>query len=63
MTNESIPESAKLHRDKVLNQDINFWEDPVCCCEPEPRWLAFQQEMQARPGDWENVARAPCDEL
>ena len=61
--NESISETAQLHRDKLLNQEINPWDDPVCACAAEPRWLLFQQEGVASPGEWEGLDRPPNQEL
>ena len=58
----SVP-VTQLHRDKVLNQEINPWDDPVCSCEAEPRWLLFQQEGLAGPGEWEGLDRPPSEEL
>ena len=61
--NESISETAQRHRDRVLNQEINPWDDPVCSCEAEPRWLLFQQDGLAGPGEWEGLDRPPNQEL
>lgn len=53
------------HGEKLLLREVEACEDPICCCEPEPRWLVFENEM-ASPGalcEWESLNRAPADEL
>lgn len=53
------------HAEKLLMHEVEACEDPVCCCEPEPRWLAFQNEIDCPAGlcEWENLRRAPAEEL
>ena len=62
-TDESLMQSGKSRRDKVLSQEINTWDDPSCFCEAEPRWLVFQEGDQGPLGEWEGIGRAPSDEL
>lgn len=62
----SPPNSVTPTRlDKLLQQEVDACEDPICCCEPEPRWLRFQHEHDGlpHPSEWESLELAPRDEL
>jgi hypothetical protein len=50
-------------RDKLLAQEIDACEDPICCCEAEPRWLLFDQDDECGPCEWEGINRSPGEEL
>lgn len=52
-------------REKLLMQEVQACDDPICCCEAEPRWLAFQQAQECATGfcEWENLNRYPAEEL
>ncbi len=67
-SNRSTPTPAaptRTRREKLLEQEVLACEDPVCCCEAEPRWLRFQQECEGSPAvsEWEVLARPPEGEL
>ncbi len=51
--------------EKLVRKEVQPYEDPVCCCEPEPRWLRFEQENDGSsvPSEWEAIERAPSEEL
>ena len=63
-TNTPTP-IAITRRDRLLQQGSDAWEDPVCSCEPEPRWLRFQNDHScpAKLSEWESIERPPSDEL
>ncbi len=70
MLTESATKTPKVGRtltrsERLVRRVVRAWDDPVCCCEPEPRWLRFQQEREhpRTPGEWESLERAPCEEL
>lgn len=46
-------------------REISPTEDPCCSCEPEPRWLHFQDQSENpnTPDEWESLERSPKDEL
>lgn len=48
---------------KLLQQEVMACEDPICCCEAEPRWLRFDQNDPAAHSEWESVERPPNGEL
>lgn len=52
-------------RDKVLRHDVEACDDPVCSCEPEPRWLRLQQQRDfpQEVSEWESIERSPNEEL
>lgn len=52
-------------REKVLRQEVEACEDPVCCCEAEPRWVRFRDagERPAELSEWEAIERSPGEEL
>jgi hypothetical protein len=60
-----IPLPSTRRRDTLLREEILPCDDPVCCCEPEPRWLRLQhdQDFPDDPSEWDFLDRAPCDEL
>jgi hypothetical protein len=29
-----------------MHEGITECDDPICCCEPEPRWQALAEEME-----------------
>jgi len=31
-----------------MHEDVPMWDDTPCCCEPEPRWQAVQDEKDER---------------
>lgn len=66
MFTPSSPNSAIIpRRDKLLQREVQACEDPICCCEAEPRWLRLQHERDRLPypSEWECLDRAPRDEL
>jgi hypothetical protein len=56
---------VRRRRDILLAREVEACEDPVCCCEAEPRWLRFRdlQEGRREPTEWESLDRAPNEEL
>jgi|GEM_PF-6784540 len=50
-------------RQKVLDQPIEPSDDPICCCEAEPRWLQFEHGPDDQPTEWESLSRPPSQEL
>lgn len=52
-------------REKILQHEVLACDDPICCCEAEPRWLRLQHEADGTPipSEWECLARPPCDEF
>jgi hypothetical protein len=65
MEMEQVTKTPTSRLEKLLAQEISACEDPVCCCEPEPRWLEFERMClgQVDPGEWEALKRSPADEL
>lgn len=52
------------HYQQMLQHEVEPSEDPACCCEPEPRWILFQQMRDNQSaGEWEVLDRSPNDEL
>jgi hypothetical protein len=31
---------------RSMHEGITECDDPICCCEPEPRWQALAEEME-----------------
>lgn len=29
-----------------MHDDVPIWDDTPCCCEPEPRWSAVEEELE-----------------
>jgi len=52
-------------REKLLQQEVLACDDPICCCEAEPRWLRLQhnETTPSEPSEWECLTRPPNDEL
>jgi hypothetical protein len=50
---------------KLLRQEVRACDDPVCCCEAEPRWLRLQQaeDDAASVSEWESLDRTAAEEL
>lgn len=65
MSDSDRTERVKTRQEKLLAQEILACEDPVCCCEPEPRWLQFEHlaSGENEPSEWEVLDRSPADEL
>jgi hypothetical protein len=66
MPDAPAPVPAQLsRREKLLRQEVLACDDPICCCEAEPRWLRLQHEADGAPtpSEWESLTRPPCDEL
>lgn len=65
MSQAPIPnDQGKAHRDQLLAHEVDASEDPVCSCEPEPRWLLFQDEIAGAPAsEWDSLERPPSAEL
>jgi len=65
--NEPVaPAQGNLSRcQKLLQQEVLACEDPICCCEAEPRWLRFEQEHSdpANPSEWESTERPSGSDL
>jgi hypothetical protein len=41
--------SASERRDapaKSMHEGITECDDPICCCEPEPRWRGLAEELE-----------------
>jgi hypothetical protein len=53
------------HHDKLLLHEVQPYEDPECVCEPEPRWLRFQDETSGAliVSEWESIETPPSSEL
>lgn len=62
-TNPAPPPLTRF--EKVLRQEVLPCDDPVCCCEAEPRWLLFQHDIDSPDtcSEWDSLARSPADEL
>lgn len=61
--NTTRTKSPPLTRfEKLLQREIEPCEHPTCCCEPEPRWLRFDQRDDT-PSEWDAIDRPPADEL
>jgi hypothetical protein len=45
MKNEE--ENTKQRRPS-MHEDVPLWDDTPCCCEPEPRWQAVEDERLER---------------
>jgi hypothetical protein len=60
-----IPPPSLTRVEKVLQREILACDDPICCCEAEPRWLRIRHEEEdaSTPSEWECLRRAPSDEL
>lgn len=63
MMQTAVQPSARYQ--KLLSQEVDACEDPVCCCEAEPRWRRIEHENTCQPGpsEWEALERSPSDEL
>lgn len=60
------PSGALLTRcERVLQREVEACEDPVCCCEAEPRWVRFGDggDGGREASEWEVIERSPRDEL
>jgi hypothetical protein len=43
MTEKKHPESKAA---RSMHEGITECDDPICCCEPEPRWRALAEELE-----------------
>lgn len=57
------PPSRATRYEKLLQQEVLACEDPICCCEAEPRWLRFDRDDPTRASEWESAERDSADEL
>ena len=51
--------------EKLLRQEVQPCDDPICCCEDEPRWLLFQHGIDSPDecSEWDGLSRTPKGEL
>jgi hypothetical protein len=49
--------------EKLRRQEVLACEDPICCCEAEPRWLRLESQEQRAVSEWESLSRPPREEL